>query len=111
MFDGRVPPDGHYEVRQHLAEIVDLFGPFPKTLLERGNKKTVEDLFDDDGQVKGAMSNRPPLVDEIWLGGLSEEARLEFASFLQLMMKIDPAERPSTVDLPRHPWMGLIVVE
>ena len=88
MFDGRVAPDGHYEVRQHLAQIVDLFGPFPKTLLERGDKKTVEDLFDDDGRVKGLTSSRPPLVDEIWLEGLIEEARVEFASFLQHMMSL-----------------------
>ncbi|AEO68227.1 uncharacterized protein THITE_2117654 [Thermothielavioides terrestris NRRL 8126] len=53
MFDGRVPPDGHYEVKQHIAEIVDLFGPFPKELLEKGNQEIVKDIFDEDGKPRG----------------------------------------------------------
>lgn len=29
MFSGGVPPDGRYELKRHLAEIVNLFEPFP----------------------------------------------------------------------------------
>jgi hypothetical protein len=32
MFSGAVPPDGHYELRVHLAEIVSLLGPFPQVV-------------------------------------------------------------------------------
>ncbi|KAK3904400.1 hypothetical protein C8A05DRAFT_31814 [Staphylotrichum tortipilum] len=39
MFDGRVPPDGHYAVAEHVAEIVDLFGELPGGLVERGGKR------------------------------------------------------------------------
>ena len=35
MFDGRVPLDGHYEPKENLAEIVDLFGLFSQKLLEQ----------------------------------------------------------------------------
>ncbi|KAJ5951879.1 uncharacterized protein N7479_010292 [Penicillium vulpinum] len=30
MFSGSVPPDGHYELKEHLREIPNLFWPFPK---------------------------------------------------------------------------------
>ncbi|KAL2194993.1 kinase-like domain-containing protein [Corynascus similis CBS 632.67] len=53
MFDGRVPPDGHYELKEHLCEIVDLFGPFPIELLEKGNQDIVQSIFDEDGKPKG----------------------------------------------------------
>lgn len=107
MFSGRVPPDGHYEVRQHLAEIVDLFGPFPKTLLERGDKQIVQDMFDDDGRVKGTtVPDRPGLATERWLPNLDQEGRELFTSFLKAMMKIEPTQRSSVIDLLRHPWLG-----
>jgi serine/threonine-protein kinase SRPK3 len=51
MFSGRVPPDGHYELKRHLTEIVDLFGPFPATLLEKGNQNLVSMLFDGEGHI------------------------------------------------------------
>jgi serine/threonine-protein kinase SRPK3 len=107
MFDGRVPPDGHYEVKQHIAEIVDLFGPFPKELLEKGNQEIVKDIFDEDGKPRGFQPLvRPPLASEAFMPKLNEEARAEFDSFLRTMMKINPAERPSTEDLLRHPWLA-----
>lgn len=62
LFSGRVAPDGHYELRQPLAEIVDLFGPFPKELLERGDKDVVEDMFDSEGKVKEAPPFSRPLL-------------------------------------------------
>ncbi|KAK4121655.1 hypothetical protein N657DRAFT_647837 [Parathielavia appendiculata] len=36
MFDGGAPPDGHYELKEHVAEIVYLFGPFPKRVTSEG---------------------------------------------------------------------------
>jgi serine/threonine-protein kinase SRPK3 len=40
--------------------------------------------------------------------GLSKEHREKFDSFLRLMMKINPAERPTPEDLLRHPWLGAL---
>lgn len=78
MFDGRVPPDGHYETREHLIEIIDFFGPFPKKLLEKGNQDLVRDLFDDEGRIKDAEPLNCPgclklshLVWAILLGSIS----------------------------------------
>jgi serine/threonine-protein kinase SRPK3 len=108
MFDGRVPPDGHYELKEHLSEIVDLFGPFPKELLEKGNQDLVRSIFDDEGRPKDCLpGNLPPLASEAFMPGLDEEARNEFASFLKALMKINPAERLPVVDLMKHPWITM----
>ncbi|KAI1487280.1 kinase-like protein [Biscogniauxia mediterranea] len=107
MFSGTVGPDGHYELKEHLHEIVDLFGPFPKELLEKGNQEIVQRCFDDSGNIKDAAPlNRPGLSSEEFVPDLAEDARDEFVSFLKAMMKINPAERLSTEDLLRHPWLG-----
>ncbi|KAI8946735.1 serine/threonine protein kinase [Xylaria longipes] len=109
MFSGQVEPDGHYEVREHLAEIVDLFGPFPKALLERGNQEIVRGIFDEEGKVKDRPPmGRPPLDSEAFVPGLDEDARERFVSFLRAMMKINPAERLSAEDYLRHPWLGAL---
>jgi serine/threonine-protein kinase SRPK3 len=109
MFSGRVPPDGHYELKRHLTEIIDLFGPFPKALLEKGNQDLVHELFDSEGYIKDeAPLNRAALSSETFMPGLSQERREDFASFLKLMMNINPEERPSTMDLLRHPWLGAV---
>jgi len=109
MFDGRVGPDGHYELKHHVGEIVDLFGPFPKALLEKGNQDVVQAIFDDQGRPKDFPPLvRPPLASEAFMPGLGQEDRDEFASFLKAMMKLDPAERPSTEDILRHRWLGAL---
>ncbi len=82
MFDGRVGPDGHYEVKEHLVEMVDLFGPFPKGLLKKGNPNMVQSIFDDEGRVKDSPPiGRPPLASEAFMPGLSQEARTSLARF------------------------------
>ena len=109
MFSGSVPPDGHYELKEHLAEIVDLFGPFPNELLEKGSESLVQNLFDGDGRIKDAPPmDRPGLASEAFMPGLDQELRDEFASFLHAMMKINPADRVLAEDLLRHPWLDAL---
>lgn len=105
LFDGGAPPDGHYEVREHLAEIVDLFGPFPRALLEKGDA-TVQEMFDDEERIKDSEPmGRPPLESEAFLPGLDQTTKDVFGSFLRTMMKINPAERPTPEELVKHPWL------
>jgi serine/threonine-protein kinase SRPK3 len=107
MFSGRVPPDGYYEPRAHIAEIVDLFGPFPKELLEKGDQNIVRDIFDYEGRPKDiGPLDRPPLESEAFMPGLADDDRREFGSFLRAVMKVNPADRLSTEDLLRHRWLG-----
>jgi serine/threonine-protein kinase SRPK3 len=108
MFDGRVPPDGHYELREHLAQIAYHFGPFPKELLEKGNQEIVRSIFDENGIPRGPRVRDVPLLDsEGFMQGLGEEHKKEYISFLRALMKINPAERLSTKELLEHPWVGL----
>lgn len=108
MFDGRGPPDGHYDLRQHLSEIVAYFGPFPKALLEKGDIELVETYFDEAGYVRGAPPiSLPSLESDAYMDDLDEENRKLFVLFLRALMKIDPQERMSTMDLLRQPWPGL----
>lgn len=105
LFDGRAPPDGHYEVREHLAEIVDIFGPFPRVLLKKGDA-TVQGMFDDEGMIKDAEPmGRPPLESEAFLPGLDQTSKDVFGSFLRAMMKINPGDRPTPEELVQHPWL------
>lgn len=106
IFSGRVPPDGHYERKEHLAEIVALFGPFPKCLLELGDASIVESVFDDDGRVKDAIPvSYPPLSSEGFLPGLNLETREMFASFLGAMLKLDLVEWLTPEQIVKHPWL------
>ncbi|KAH6848251.1 kinase-like domain-containing protein [Chaetomium sp. MPI-CAGE-AT-0009] len=109
MFDGRVPPDGHYEVKEHVAEIVDLFGPFPKELLDKGNQDIVRSIFDEEGRPKDCLpGTAPPLESEAFMPGLlNQEARDDFADFLRTMMRINPADRPTPEVLVEHSWIGI----
>ncbi|KAK3315574.1 kinase-like domain-containing protein [Apodospora peruviana] len=103
MFDGRVPPNGHYE-------IVDLFGPFPASLLEKSRDKELLGKYSDaDGRIK----DEAPEAERSWgweafTPGLREDFRAKFVSFLNAAMKVDPVERPSPEDLLRHPWLGAL---
>jgi len=106
MFDGQAPPDGHYDVKVHLAQIADLFGPFPRALLEQGDEGLMQEVFDDEGGIKDEYAwHRVPLDHENWTPGLDKEDREDFVSFLRFVMKIDPAERPEGVDMLRHVWI------
>ncbi|KAJ0413300.1 kinase-like domain-containing protein [Aspergillus carlsbadensis] len=109
MFSGAVPPDSHYEVKEHLAEVVHLFGPFPKDLLDKGDQELVKEVFGDDGRIREPLNMiRPELASEEFMPGLKQEDREEFADWLRLAMKILPQERGSAEDLLRHPWLGAL---
>lgn len=106
MFSGRVAPDGHYEIRQHLAEIVDFFGPFSRELLQKGKQELVKEYFDDEGRVKGAEPvDRPGLSLQYFTPGLDDDLRRDFVLFMQEVMTINPSERPSPREMLQLPWL------
>ncbi|KAI1116421.1 serine/threonine protein kinase [Nemania sp. NC0429] len=110
MFSGMIPPDGQYELKKHLAEIVDLFGPFPPALLKQGDQELVQRIFDDEGRVKDwPPLERPGLNTDIWMPGLDPEVREGFLDVLRGLMKINPADRMSATELLKLPWLGYLV--
>lgn len=106
MFSGRIPPDGRYDVRQHLAEIVEFFGPFPQELLQKGSQRLVKEFFDDEGRVKGAQPvTRPELSSEFFTPDMDEDLRRDFVAFMRGVMKVNPRERPSPEEMLKLPWL------
>lgn len=108
LFRGIVYPPGRYELKRHLEEIVDVFGPFPKSLLEQGNKEIVENMFNKDGTVKDAqLIPRVPLdsLEYSFWAGLSSWEVKEFLHFLRALMKVDPKERKLVNELLDEPWL------
>lgn len=77
MFSGRRPTDGRYDFRMHLREIENMFGPFPRSFLDTGNPKIVQDYFNEDGKVKHFSNiSRPPLDSLVFMSGLDNETRV-----------------------------------
>ncbi|OBT69953.1 hypothetical protein VE03_00494 [Pseudogymnoascus sp. 23342-1-I1] len=109
MFSGENPP-GQYKLENHLAEIVQLFGPFPKALLDKADEDIVGAVFDDKGEVRDVQlsPDAPVLASEEYTPGLHQDDRDEFVAFLQSVMNIDPVERPSPEDLLRGCWLYAI---
>lgn len=106
MFTGQDSHDSPYALKNHLEEIVEFFGPFPRSLLDQGAPDIVHEIFNEDGTIKDSEpSNRPGLVSDVYMGDLSPEDREDFVAFLHALMKIDPTERLPTMDLLMQPWI------
>lgn len=106
MFTGKEGKDSPYDTRLHLEEIEGFFGPFPRSLLDKGDPEIIEKFFNEDGTVKDSgPSNRPALNSEYWLEDLREDTRNEFVDFIYALMKLDPAERLPTQALIDMPWI------
>lgn len=111
FFRGRQLPGTPYEVRRHLHEIIDVFGPIPKSLLDRGDQALVQETFNDVGEVRDlAPLNRPALSNAPFILDLGERNRNDFVGFLHALMKIDPEERKEVMELLAHPWLHAVVV-
>lgn len=113
MFSGFVrlsaEDPGRYDVRKHLAEMTEFFGPIPRTLLDKADADFVKDTFTEDGTVIAfPPDKRRDLASEFILEGMSKRSREEFASFLRFVMKMDPRERPDAMQVLRHPWLDAI---
>lgn len=106
VFSGRARPDSRYELREHLAEIVDMLGPFPKDLLKKVDSRVVKNIFNEEGKVGLEHPvGSPPVESEAFLPNLDPETREVFASFLRYIMKINPADRPTPDEMVEHPWL------
>lgn len=106
MFTGKEHSDSPYDSMTHLSEIVDLFGPLPKSLLAKGDREIVDRVCNEDGTIKGFdYVPGPGLDDGFYMEELQPEARQAFLSFLHALMKLDPAERLPIQELVDHVWI------
>lgn len=110
MFYGLGPPAGEYDPRIHFAEMVAYFGPFPRSLLDKGDQELVKLVFDESGRVRGYEGvELPDLDSEVYMDDLDEENRKLFVQFLRALMKLDPEERKSGMELLSEPLLGVTI--
>lgn len=106
MFTGKCHKDAPYSLKTHLYEMVALFGPFPKALLDKGDQEVVARYFEEDGTVKGLPYQPGPGLDEdFYMEDLRPDTRKAFLSFLYTLMRLNPAERVPTQALIDHGWV------
>jgi serine/threonine-protein kinase SRPK3 len=107
MFNGR-SEDGKYSDKRHLEEIYNLFGPFPISLLNKGDKELVAACFNMDGKILNPVVTTVGF--EVRFGNIEKEERAEFISFIEAMLTIDSAKRKSAKELLDMAWVrhGLI---
>ncbi|KAM8712845.1 hypothetical protein ACLKA7_013216 [Drosophila subpalustris] len=89
----------------HLAAIIEHLRPIPMKLIVRGRKS--HNMFDQHGQLLYMdkihhNSLRNVLLDRYsW----SLADAVPFASFLEYMLELEPANRPTAAECLRHPWL------
>ncbi|KAF3353745.1 hypothetical protein VdG1_08051 [Verticillium dahliae VDG1] len=104
LFTGHDPKFERYRSRAHLAEIIALLGPPPKTLLQMG--RSSHKFFTETGNLHGADSGL--------LAGSSLEERetsLEgdsqkrFLAMMRKMLQWEPSKRSSAKALAEDEWI------
>ncbi|KAI8947219.1 kinase-like domain-containing protein [Xylaria longipes] len=103
LFHGIDPEHHAYRRRAHLAEIIALLGPPPKSLLARGN--LTSKFFSPEGQFVSGIDLLAPTSLEATETNLTGEEKRRFLEFMRKMLNWDPAQRSSPGELYQDPWL------
>ena len=101
------PDDGHSYTKDddHIAQIIELLGEFPKYLLDTG--KYTRRCFNSKGQLRNISKLKFwPLRDvliEKYMFSVADAS--EIADFLLPMLELDPRKRADAGGLVNHPWL------
>jgi serine/threonine-protein kinase SRPK3 len=95
---------GAYGVARHLEEIAALCGPFPKSLLKRGNLALVTEVFDEEGNVKVKELDKAVGLEKR-VESLDGEEGKKFVAFIRRLLVLDPERRPSAKELLDDEWL------
>ncbi|PYI27291.1 kinase-like protein [Aspergillus indologenus CBS 114.80] len=113
LFTGQDPEFERYRSRAHLAEIINLLGPPPPSLLTQGELK--DKFFSSEGKfliltVHGNFLNPDLLTGlvpleqrETTLAGEAE--RESFLRFMRKMLQWEPGKRSSAKELAEDEWI------
>ncbi|KAI3005603.1 hypothetical protein CBS147346_4269 [Aspergillus niger] len=104
LFTGQDPVDERYRSRAHLAEMINLLGPPPASLLTQG------ELRDKFFSSEGAFLHPDLLTDYVPLEErettLEREAERDaFLRFMRKMLQWEPNRRSSAKDLAEDEWI------
>lgn len=98
---------------EQLTDMVKRLGPIPDTL--RSKWPNAHKFVDSDGNLLTKDDEYGP--ESFWYGDIGHAARIMkpkdmsdadvevFVSFIRPMLEWDPAKRPSTADILKHPWL------
>lgn len=104
MFNARNRSSRIYDVKTHVEEMVRLFGPFPRDLLDQGRQDIVARCFRDDGSVLDPEREGAAQLED-WVEFLDGEEKLAFVAFLKAVMVIDPKKRKTAAELIDEQWL------
>ncbi|PGG99297.1 CMGC/SRPK protein kinase [Helicocarpus griseus UAMH5409] len=113
LFLGEASKDGTWTVDDdRLAKIIEVFGPFPPELLERGTRTA--DFFDENGDLRRIPKLKPTTLENLLNGPKKPFSKPDdmpeadvplFINFIRGMLAIDPERRSSAADLVKHEWL------
>jgi len=108
LFDAHTGRDYDRD-EDHLALMMELLGPIPKTFALRGH--LYREYFSRNGELKHIKRMNYWTLHEVLREKYkfaSEDAE-EFSQFLQPMLVFDPDQRASAQDCLAHPWLREVV--
>ncbi|KAE8330588.1 kinase-like protein [Aspergillus sergii] len=103
LFTGHDSEFKAYRSRAHLAEMINLLGPPPPSLLARG--KQTQRFFSDTGEFREAtlLQNMTPIEQrETTLQGEDKES---FLRMMRRMLQWEPKKRSSAKELAEDEWI------
>lgn len=105
LFD---PVEGHSYTKDddHIAQIIELIGKFPSSLLKHG--KYSREFFNSKGELRKISKLKPwglkdVLIDKYKYNEANAE---EISSFLLPMLAINPEKRADAGGMVNHPWLS-----
>ncbi|KAH9939719.1 kinase-like domain-containing protein [Epithele typhae] len=109
FFPDEPPEESYINDFVHLAQMIELLGPFPPETL--ANSHGASAFFDKDGSVSKKagrirLSGRGALREQLARVGLSGAELDETHAFLRRMLALDPAKRATAVELLNDPFMA-----
>jgi len=89
----------------HLAHIIELLGPIPKHLVEKG--KYSKEFFTKRNELRHIKDLRPWSLKNVLMEKYDwvEDEAVVFADFLQPMLDLNHEKRISAAEALKHPWL------
>jgi len=104
MFSGKTDDKVHSSA-WHLEEMNRLLGPFPKSLLEKGDQVIVKDTFDGDGNVRDPKMSSFVGLD-VRYSNMEDDEKEEFTAFTRHSLGLDPEKWISAKEALGEPWLN-----
>jgi len=105
LFDPQTGGSEYNRDEDHLAQIVEILGPLPKTLVAKGSHS--HDYLTKDGELKRRKPRGHSPLHKLLISEyrFNERDAKELAGFLLPLLELTPNKRPSAAKCLHHPWL------